>query len=190
MIVAVISTYTVADDPLPANIGVPLATGSYLSLLVALGQEEGERLALHYDKLLGAREQNVCSGKDVAEPEFHLHDIVGISDPLYLFASERLVCDDYIARKCANAPDVLILCGDFVDEVADWEAEAFASTRDVGTPLRLIDVAARAVYAACSGQYSIAKVPASDCSGPMVIVTTHSDHPWFKRLRFGREVYL
>ena len=46
MIVAVISTYTVADDPLPANIGVPLATGSYLSLLVALGQEEGERLAL------------------------------------------------------------------------------------------------------------------------------------------------
>lgn len=190
MIVAVISTHTTEEEPLPPNIGVPLTTGAYLSLMIALGQEEGQRLALHYDSLLNSRDRNVCSSKDVAEPEYHLHDLAGLAEPLYLFASERLVVDDYITRKCKHAPDVLVLCGKFVDEVADWESEAFASTHDAGTPLRLIDVAARAVRVACDKNYTITRVPATELSDPMIVVTTYADHAWFRSLRFTREIYM
>ncbi len=188
MIVAVISTHTVDEDPMPTNIAVPLTTGPYLALLTALGLEDGERLAKQY--AMQDSDQHVCSGNDTPEPEFHLHDIAGITDPLYLFASKRLAMDEYVTRKCKNAPDVLILCGKFVDEVEDWDTEAFCPSRKSGEPLRLIDVAARAVYAACNAQYSITRSPATDVSDPMVIVRTYANNPWFRRLYVGREVYL
>lgn len=122
MLVAAITehSYTTSDDV----VLTALSTGALTGLIVGVGKERADGLINHYQSMHQDQEYHICAAHDAdAEPEFDLHRIAHCKDPLHMLVGERLVADDFMARACSRAPDVIVAVGDFLLDVDDWERQ-------------------------------------------------------------------
>ena len=170
MLVAAITELSIANDANVPDVQNVIGTGAITGLMFAVGVDRYNQLSEHYQRMYqDSTKHELCNALDVEEPEFDLADIAKSSDTLHMFVSERLTIDEFIAREAENAPDVVIVAGEFLNEVDDWERQILSHCPKTNYPDR-IEIVTRVVQQAMSDGMTVVTFNAAHDGFPPILL--------------------
>lgn len=178
MLVAAITEVSIANEDNVPYLQSVLGTGAVTGLMFKVGQDRYHELSSHYNRMHQDRPNEIANARDVEEPEFDLQDIAHSNDALHMFVSERLAVDDFIKREAAGAPDVIVVAGNFLTEVADWERQICSHCPHTYYPDR-IEIVTRVLQQALSdGMLVITYNEARDGFPPILLAVAEGSSRW------------